>query len=163
MNPFLQFSAKLYQGLLLLYPEDLRSEYGPEMALVFTEDLAEAWRHSRLAGVLRVWRCALSESAGMVVHCQSANPYIAVPAAAFFVTAAMLTFELSLALRHAPAIVLEERRWVRALGAIILEPSLVTALIAWAVVRLSKSTTTIALANFSQREAPRESPREPQL
>jgi hypothetical protein len=42
MNSFLSFSSRVYCGMLTLYPEDLRRDFGAEMAGVFAEDLADA-------------------------------------------------------------------------------------------------------------------------
>jgi hypothetical protein len=55
MNRLVQWSSRIYTGVLYLYPADLRRDFGTEMAAVFTEDLADAWRSRRLAGAVGVW------------------------------------------------------------------------------------------------------------
>jgi hypothetical protein len=49
-------SSRLYDRLLGLYPEDLRRDFGADMALVFAEDLDTARREAGLRGVIRMWR-----------------------------------------------------------------------------------------------------------
>ena len=39
MTHALPLSLRIYDRLLVLYPEDLRRDHGAEMALVFAEDL----------------------------------------------------------------------------------------------------------------------------
>src|SRR5205807_1636717 len=60
MTDALVLSSRLYRRMLILYPEDLRRDYGAEMALVFADDLAAARRERGMRGVVRVWRCALA-------------------------------------------------------------------------------------------------------
>ena len=51
----LDFSHTLYERSLILYPKDVRGDFGSEMTEVFDEQLAEAHSRSGFAGVLRVW------------------------------------------------------------------------------------------------------------
>jgi hypothetical protein len=55
------WSARVYRRLLVLYPEDLRRDFGADMALVFADDLDQARRESGMRGVARVWRCSIGE------------------------------------------------------------------------------------------------------
>jgi hypothetical protein len=75
-------SARAYDGILRLYPSDLRREFGPEMNELFVEDLDDAWRSSGLVGVIGVWWCALCELFRIALPAQSSNPAFAVPAIA---------------------------------------------------------------------------------
>jgi len=61
MTRFVRWSARLYSGVLFLYPIDLRRDFGAEMAGVFSEDLADAWLNRRVAGAVAVWWQAVSE------------------------------------------------------------------------------------------------------
>jgi hypothetical protein len=61
MTRFVCWSARIYSGFLFLYPVDLHRDFGAEMAEVFSEDLADAWRNRRLAGAAAVWWRAVSE------------------------------------------------------------------------------------------------------
>ena len=70
----------LYQKLLLLYPQDLRREFGAEMTLAFAED-------SRSLGNLRVWWCALRELLTVALPGQRSNRSVVVPALSFCLSA----------------------------------------------------------------------------
>jgi hypothetical protein len=72
-------STVLYTWLLTFYPEDLRREYGQEMALVFADDL-------RSRGPLRVWWNAFSEFVRLALPHTLSRPALRVPiiGAAFF-------------------------------------------------------------------------------
>ncbi len=72
--------SRLYGRLLVLYPEDLRRDYGVEMALAFAEDLDTARRDAGLRGVIRVWRCALVEFMRFALPGCASSPAFRVPA-----------------------------------------------------------------------------------
>jgi putative ABC transport system permease protein len=48
-------AARTYRALLRLLPFDFRSDYGPEMELVFRDQRQNAERHGGMTGVLRLW------------------------------------------------------------------------------------------------------------
>ena len=98
----LQWSSHIYSRLLVLYPEDLRREYGTEMALVFADDLEAARRESGVRGVLRVWRCALSEFLRYALPRHLSSPVVRVPAIGLAVTFSGLCAEMMIARHHAP-------------------------------------------------------------
>ena len=100
MTNVLDWSARIYGRLLVLYPEDLRRDHGSEMALVFAEDLDAARRQSGLGGVLRVWRCALGETVRFTLPVLAANPVFRVPASAFAFTLAAGIGEMTLAVHR---------------------------------------------------------------
>jgi len=56
-------SAKLYKGLLVLYPSEHRREYGPPMAQAFRDLAHDAWRRGGHAGLLRLWLRVLPDLA----------------------------------------------------------------------------------------------------
>jgi hypothetical protein len=39
MSRLLRLSSRMYERLVFLYPEDLRREFGDEMALAFADDI----------------------------------------------------------------------------------------------------------------------------
>jgi hypothetical protein len=80
MTNSLPLSSRLYGRLLVLYPDDLRRDYGVEMALAFAEDLDTARRDEGLRGVIRVWRCALCEFLRFALPGHASNPAFRVPA-----------------------------------------------------------------------------------
>jgi hypothetical protein len=87
MTMLLSWSTRLYTGLMFLYPARLRRDYGPEMALVFTEDLEAAWRARRVHGFTRVWLNAIAEIVTVAAPALRGNPCVVVPAISFAMTA----------------------------------------------------------------------------
>ena len=89
MTNTLQLSSRLYGRLLVLYPDDLRRDFGAEMALDFAEDLETAHRDAGLRGILRVWYCTLAEFLRFALPGHASSPAVRVPAIslAFFVAA----------------------------------------------------------------------------
>ena len=83
MNELLLRSARLYEKLLLLYPEDLRRHFGAEMVLAFADDMEAAWGDARIAGVLQIWWYALREIITVALPAQTSNPCVLVPALSF--------------------------------------------------------------------------------
>jgi hypothetical protein len=80
-------NAWLYQKLLLLYPQDLRREFGAEMTLAFAEDIKNM-------GSLRVWWCAMRELLTVALPCQRSNRSVVVPALSFALCALIQTAEI---------------------------------------------------------------------
>jgi len=83
MTRLMRLSTRVYGGILTLYPPELRSEFGPEMRELFSEDLKDAWRNSGLVGVIGIWWCALCEILRIALPAQSSNPAFAVPVMAW--------------------------------------------------------------------------------
>src|SRR5688500_4399657 len=57
----MKFSSALYGTLLRVCPEDLRREFGDEMVLVFTDDLADSVARAGVRGAIAVWGGAVRE------------------------------------------------------------------------------------------------------
>ena len=57
----LHISHKLYESSLVLYPKDLRGDFGNEMIEVFDEQACEAYSKTGFSGLLRVWFSATRE------------------------------------------------------------------------------------------------------
>jgi hypothetical protein len=84
-------SLRLFEFLISLYPEDLRRDYGAEMAFVFGEDLETAWRETGLCGVMGVWRRALVEFVQLALPECASRPSVRVPALTLLGFLAMLS------------------------------------------------------------------------
>jgi hypothetical protein len=80
MTNYLPLSSRLYGRLLVLYPEDLRRDYGAEMALAFAEDLDTARREAGIRGAIRVWGCALGEFLRFALPGRATSSAVRVPA-----------------------------------------------------------------------------------
>jgi hypothetical protein len=83
MNRFIRLSSYIYSGILVLYPADLRRDFGDEMADVFAQDLAEMWRSRRLGGVFDVWRRVLCEVTSIALPAQIVNSAVIAPTSSF--------------------------------------------------------------------------------
>ncbi|HTW64327.1 MAG TPA: hypothetical protein VME17_06905 [Bryobacteraceae bacterium] len=87
MREVLARSIRIYEQLLLLYPEELRRDFGEEMVLAFADDLQQAWGDARMAGVAQIWWYALRELITVALPGQRSSPYVLSPALAFLTTA----------------------------------------------------------------------------
>ena len=83
-------NTRIYGWMLSLYPEELRREFGEEMALVFADELRDA----DLAGRIRVWRRALREFFSIALPNCASRPAARVPAIGFAFAFASLGSEL---------------------------------------------------------------------
>ena len=95
-------SSRVYGRLLRFYPEDLRRDYGADMALFFAEDLENARREAGLRGVIRVWRCALGEFLRFALPGLASHPAVSVPAIWFAFSTVFMSFEVAMLVRHGP-------------------------------------------------------------
>ncbi len=78
MTPrFLRWSLRAYRSLLILYPDDLRRDFGPDMLEAFEHDLCAA---GSIKGAIRVWRITLRESIRIGLPAWLQIPAVAVPA-----------------------------------------------------------------------------------
>jgi hypothetical protein len=118
MTNVLPLSSRIYCRLLVLYPEDLRRDYGADMALVFADDLDAARRETGTRGVIHVWRCALGEFLRFGLAGCVASTTVRVPVISFVLFSAMLSGEMIVATRHAP----DARTLFHALRAALLLP-----------------------------------------
>jgi hypothetical protein len=80
MNRFLRWSLWAYGHLLILYPEDLRRDFGAEMLEAFAHDLTFESSARGVKGVLRVWFIALREMISIALPGLMKVPAFAVPA-----------------------------------------------------------------------------------
>ncbi len=94
MKGVLDRSIWLYEKLLLLYPENLRRDFGSEMALAFAEDLRSAWGDARIAGVLQIWWYALRELVTVALPGQRSNRSVLCPVLSFVLCACTQSAEL---------------------------------------------------------------------
>ncbi|MGB6944508.1 MAG: hypothetical protein WBE37_19070 [Bryobacteraceae bacterium] len=143
MNELLLGSARLYQKLLLLYPAELRRDFGAEMVLAFADDMEAAWGDARIAGVLQIWWYALREIVTVALPAQTSNPCVLVPALSFGLAALTQGTELALSLRNVTfldySVLFDEIRFV------VLLPSVANACVAFVVTRFYASTSITSL------------------
>jgi hypothetical protein len=134
----LRFSSRIYEGMLLLYPSDLRHDFGLEMVEVFNEDVAEAWRTRGSAGVIRVWWCAVREVLTIAVPGLRSSPAFVVPAVAFAFEFISLGCDLAGAISHHPIRGLHGRQLAVEFVGALMWPGILAAWIAAMVVRAGR-------------------------
>ena len=76
MTSSLRRSLRAYERLLILYPEDLRRDFGADMMEAFAEDLAAA---RGIAATVGVWRSVLREFMRIAVPAWFEIPEVVVP------------------------------------------------------------------------------------
>ena len=84
VSAILEASRKVYQMSLVLYPSELRREFGAEMVEVFEKQLSEAWSRTGCSGLIRVWFSATREFATVALPARLAErmiPIVAITAA----------------------------------------------------------------------------------
>jgi hypothetical protein len=84
VSAVLEVSRKVYATSLVLYPNELRREFGAEMVEVFDEQVSEAYSRSGFPGLLRVWFSATREFVTIALPGRLADrmvPILAVTAA----------------------------------------------------------------------------------
>jgi hypothetical protein len=118
-------NAWLYEKLLLLYPEDLRREFGAEMALAFADDV-------EIMGAPRVWWCALRELLTVALPGQRSHPSVVVPALSFALAAFTQSTELWIGMHQAHPVEYSLADSI----ALILLPSFLNASVAFVVTRV---------------------------
>ncbi len=145
MSALLRLSSRIYDKLLFLYPEDLRRDFGDEIALAFADDMEAAWRQRRVLGIIYVWCCAIREVLTVALPGQASNPSVLVPAIAFGLAAFIQGGELCVALHVAARV--ERMQLIDAIRLAVLLPSFANAFVAFVVTRVyaRHSITTLHL------------------
>jgi hypothetical protein len=80
MIRFFRWSLRAYRSLLILYPEDLRRAFGPEMLEAFEYDLSAECAARGISGAIHVWRITLREVVRIGFPAWLQIPAVAVPA-----------------------------------------------------------------------------------
>lgn len=97
VRPFVHWSASIYRAILVLYPFELRYQYGDEMVAVFAEDLADACENGRADDVIGVWWRAASEVLRIALPARIANQALVAPAVSVVLHLAAIGSVLALA------------------------------------------------------------------
>jgi hypothetical protein len=74
---FLRWNLRAYRSLQILYPDDLRRDFGPDMLEAFAHDLSA---ECSLKSAVRVWRITLHELVRIGLPAWLQSPAVAVPA-----------------------------------------------------------------------------------
>ena len=77
---FIRWNLKAYRSLLMLYPDDLRRNFGEEMLEAFAHDLSAECAARGIKGAIRVWRISLREVIKLGLPAWLQIPLVAVPA-----------------------------------------------------------------------------------
>ena len=136
MSKLVHGSAWLSAKLLLLYPSDLRREFGCEMTLAFADDMAAL-------GVFHVWWCALRELLVVALPAQMSNRCVLVPALSFALAAVTMSLELWLAFHRVAHV--DVARLADSIRFAVLLPSVLNAMVALVVTRVLAHYSITAL------------------
>jgi len=131
MSILLSFSVRVYAVMLLLYPAELRRDFGAEILDVFREDLNNGSSYRGVTGIASVWGCALREFFRIALPAYAENRRVAVPSILFALNETILTVPQKLIFTHQPMslqFILGTALW----------PSLIAALTALVVVILGQ-------------------------
>jgi hypothetical protein len=129
----LRWSSTVYGNLLRVCPEELRKDFGAEMALVFSDDLRDAWLKAGIQGVIRVWLCASGELLQIGLSNACAAPRFIVALISCAASAICLGGELALARAHASPGA-NTPPLADAIWAVVVWPSLAAALVSFTAV-----------------------------
>ena len=130
------FGSAVYRQLLLLCPRELRAEYGDEMTLLFDEMLREA---DGRAGAARVWTRAVCELGRLAVSNAVGTDRFAVVVLTWAISFACFSAELFLARTfETPRLALLD-----AVGAVVVCPSLVAALVSLVATRAARTRVSL--------------------
>lgn len=80
MKRILGWSLRAYPRLLVLYPVNLRRDFGPEMLEAFAHDLSSECAARGIKGAIHVWRITLRETIRIGLPAWLEIPAVAVPA-----------------------------------------------------------------------------------
>ena len=84
-----ELSCRLYGTLLLLYPANLRFEFGEEMLSVFAEQVRDGCKRRGLAGLWRVWYSVAIEIFELAIPLRADLTRLKVPAASILTSSAL--------------------------------------------------------------------------
>jgi hypothetical protein len=143
MKELLVASAWIYEKLLFLYPEDVRRNFGGEMALAFADDMEAAWGSGREMEVVRVWWWAARELLTIALPGQSSNRCVLVPALSFALVAFVQGAELWAALHQAAHT--DSYPLLESIRLAVLLPSIASGVIGFVVTRVYAHCSIIAL------------------
>ena len=79
MTRLIAWSSLIYGRLLRVCPPELRRDFGPEMVLVFTDDLADCTAEAGVCGFLRTWRRAVLDLSAIALRAAAESNSVRVP------------------------------------------------------------------------------------
>jgi hypothetical protein len=141
---FLNCFSTIYRTLLWVCPKELRRDFGPDMELVFADDLAESWLEAGIPGVIRVWRCAVSELLPIVLSNAASAPGLIGSVISCGLCAICFGGELMLARAHSSTGV-ATLALTEAIRTLVVWPSLTAAFVSFVAVRVCSRSTRLSL------------------
>lgn len=79
MTRLIPWSSSVYSQLLRVCPPKLRRDFGVEMVLVFTDDLADSTAEAGMRGFLRAWRRAALDLSAIALRTAADSNSVRVP------------------------------------------------------------------------------------
>jgi hypothetical protein len=155
MNRVLRWSLSAYSRLIVLYPDDLRRDFGPELLEAFERDLTDDLSSHGVGGAIRVWRITLREMIRLGPPEWLHIPAVAVPllaaAAAFVSESPLLILTIRRQGIHNPTQGDVTPSYALAAIAIAAAVSALTALVAVYQRKADRPISLAALAAFRRR------------
>ena len=68
--PAVAISNQAFRLLLILYPPDLRRDFGDDLAEVFSQQIEAAWEESAWRGIAGAWLNVLADYAATALPCR---------------------------------------------------------------------------------------------
>jgi hypothetical protein len=145
---FLNCFSTIYRNLLWVCPKELRRDFGPDMELVFADDLSESWLEAGIPGVIRVLRCAVGELLPIALSNAASAPGLIGSVISCGLCAICFGGELMLARAHtstAGATGVATLALTEAIRTVVVWPSLMAALVSFVAVRVCAPNTSLSL------------------
>lgn len=93
ISPAVAISNEAFRRLLILYPPDLRREFGDDLAEVFSQQIETAWEENAWRGIAGAWLNVLADYAAITLPCLAAR--LAVPVLTAVISSVWFTLALS--------------------------------------------------------------------
>lgn len=139
MIGFVTTSTAVYRWLLSLSPNELRTEFGEEMTLVFADDLADSFEHGGPAAAFRVCLHAALELSRLAASNVLSIHGLLTSLIASALTMICFSAELALARVHGPTRLSAAPVYVSVI--VVLIPSITAAFIAFIAARFPLRAT----------------------
>jgi len=86
-------SIEAFQRLVILYPLDLRREFGDDLVEVFSQQIETAWEENAWRGIAGAWLNVLADYAAVALPCLAAR--LAVPVLTAVISSVWFTLALT--------------------------------------------------------------------
>jgi hypothetical protein len=86
-------SNEAFRRLMILYPSDLRHEFGDDLLEVFSQQIETAWEENAWRGIAGTWLTVLADYSAIALPCLAAR--LVVPVLTAVISSLWFTLALS--------------------------------------------------------------------